>query len=107
MAITTDCAFSIAPNQEFSNTTLTLAVPNRQSSNMLLIGATVNSSSMSTDAVIIYRETNQPVNGSLCIISDLEVYRGSNQITEIEDGGFSLNETGFIEASLSTSALLQ
>ena len=58
---------------------------------------TFNSSSRKTNAVIVYRGTNQPVNGSSCIISNLEVYRGRDQVIEIESGGFSLNERGIIE----------
>ena len=62
-----------------------------------MTAATFIPNSMPTNAVLVYRGTNQPVNGSLCYISNLEVYRGRNQITVIESDGFSLNENGFIE----------
>ena len=61
---------------------------------------------MLTDAVVVYRETDQPVNSSLCFISYLEIFRGRDQIIEIESDGFSLNERGFIEASKSTTISL-
>ena len=60
---------------------------------------TFNSSSRKTNAVIVYRGTNRPVNGSLCVISNLEVYRGRDQVNEIESGGFSLSESGIIEVT--------
>lgn len=99
MAITAGCAFSIVPNGEFSSLTLTLALNNQQSSNMLLSGTTVNSSSMLTAAVVVDRRTNQPVNSSLCLVSNLEVYRGRDQITVIESDGFAFNEMGFVEVA--------
>lgn len=63
---------------------------------------TVNSLGQVVDAVIAYHGTNlsQPVNGSLCVISNLEVYRGRDQVNEIESGGFSLTERGFIQVTI-------
>lgn len=63
---------------------------------LLPTAVTTNSTLGLTDAVVVYRETNQPVNSSLCLISSLEVYRGRDEITEIENDGLSLNERGFI-----------
>ena len=42
------------------------------------------------------------VNGSLCQIASLEVYRGrsSNQTTEISYAGFSLSENGIVEVKV-------
>ena len=91
------CTFSIAPNGEFSNLTLTLALSNQQSNNTS--GATVNTRSTVIDAVVVYRGRNQPVNRSLCLVSTLEVYRGRDQTTEIENDGFSLSEMGFFEVA--------
>ena len=74
--------------------------------NLLVSPTTVNSLDEVVDAVIAYRGTNpsQPVNGSLCVISNLEVYRGSDQVIEIESGGFSLNESGFIQVTSSKNS---
>ena len=67
---------------------------------------TASSLGQVVDAVIAYHGTNlsQPVNGSLCAISNLEVYRGRDQVNEIESGGFSLNESGFIQVTSSKNS---
>lgn len=96
----TGCAFSIAPIEELSYLTLTLIITEGQSSNILQRPATLDSLMNQIDAVVVDRGTNQSVNGSLCLISNLEVYRARDKITEIESDGFSLGEMGFFEASL-------
>ena len=48
-----------------------------------------------TDAIIVtITYASQSVNGSLCQISSLEVYRGRKHITEISHDGFSLSNEG-------------
>ena len=99
---TTDCSFSITPNEEFSNFEVALTIADRLGTTLLMSPVTVNSRNDAADAVVVYRGSNHPVNGSLCVISNLEVYRGRGQITEIESGGFSLNERGFIQVTMYT-----
>ena len=55
-----------------------------------------------TDGVAIFhfRETDQPVNSSVCYIASLKVYRGREQATEISHKGFSLSSNGTIEVCL-------
>ena len=48
-------------------------------------------------AIFHFRETDQPVNSSVCHISSLEVYRGREQAIEISHQGFSLSSNGTIE----------
>jgi hypothetical protein len=52
-----------------------------------------------TNAVIVFTNTNQPVNGSFCRITSLEVYRGSMHSTEISHRGFSLSSEGTLEVN--------
>jgi hypothetical protein len=51
------------------------------------------------NAVIALTNTNQPVNGSFCQITSLEVYRGSMHSTEISHRGFSLSSEGTLEVN--------
>ena len=44
-------------------------------------------------------ESNARLNGSVCKIASLEVYRGSSQAVEISHSGFTLNESGNIVVS--------
>ena len=105
---TTGCSFSITPDEEFSNLTIALAITDWQGTNLLMSAATVNSLNVVTDAIVVYRGSNQPANGFLCLISNLEVYRGRDQITEIESDGVSVNERGFIEVTtrIATSLII-
>ena len=48
-------------------------------------------------AISVINSAHQFVNGSLCQIASLGVYRGSNQITEISYVGLSLSENGIVE----------
>jgi hypothetical protein len=50
-------------------------------------------------AVAIINSTHRFVNGSLCQITSLEVYRGRDQITEISHGGLSLSENGMVKVN--------
>ena len=49
------------------------------------------------DAIVTFRSREEQVNGSLCQISSLEVYRGRDQAIEISHQGFSLSDNGTIE----------
>ena len=54
----------------------------------------------STNATAILKMTRQPLNGSCCYISSLEVYRGSSQAIVISHDGFSLDNSGNIEVCI-------
>ena len=55
-------------------------------------------SNYSLTNVIVYN-INQPVNGSLCQITSLEVYRGKKHGTKISHRGFSLSNEGTFEVN--------
>ena len=55
------------------------------------------STSQMDAAVSIVNATHQLINGSLCQIASLEVYRGRDQITKISHDGFSLSEGGTVK----------
>ena len=63
-------------------------------------------SSISDAAVAIINSTYQFVNGSLCQIASLEVYRGRDQIIEISHDGFSLSENGMVKVKSHTITIL-
>ena len=50
-----------------------------------------------TNATIV--NINQPVNGSLCQITSLQVYRGKKHGTKISHCGFSLSNEGTLEVN--------
>jgi hypothetical protein len=56
--------------------------------------------SFTNAAVAIINSTHRLVNGSLCQIASLEVYRGRDQIIEISHGGLSLSENGMVKVKL-------
>ena len=58
---------------------------------------TIADSSPMDVAVSVINSTQQLVNGSICQISSLEVYRGRDDTTEISNGGLSLSENGTVE----------
>ena len=73
-----------------------IAITERQ--NIRMRATTVDYSlSNIVDAVIVDRDTQQAVNGSLCHLTNLEVYRGREQAYDIRHDGFSLNSDGNIE----------
>ena len=54
-------------------------------------------SSTEVAAIIVSNSNAQHVNGSLCQIISLEVYRGKTQTTEISHAGFVLGNKGAFE----------
>lgn len=99
------CRFSVAPNEEFSYTTLTFVITecNRQLQCLrLMTAATFNSSGQLANATIVYNETHQhhDVVSPSCHITSLEVYRGRDQVIRISHDGFSLSDNGTVEASI-------
>ena len=67
----------------------------------MMRATSLDSSSAVVDAVIVDKDTQQAVNGSLCHVSSLEVYHGTSRehAYEIRNDGFSLNNDGNIEVS--------
>ena len=51
-----------------------------------------------TNAIIV-NNINQPVNGSLCQITSLEVYRGKEHSTKVSHHGFSLSNEGTFQVN--------
>ena len=49
------------------------------------------------NAIVAFRSREEHVDGSVCQISSLEVYRGRQRAIEISHQGFSLNGNGSIE----------
>lgn len=52
-----------------------------------------------TSPVILAINDSQPVNGSFCQITSLEVYRGRRHITEISHNGLFLSDEGVLEVN--------
>ena len=59
-----------------------------------------DSSQQTTDAVIATTNDGQPLNGSMCGIASLEVYRGSEDVFQIQHDGFSLSDRGTLEVRI-------
>ena len=57
-------------------------------------------------AVTVINSKHQFVNGSLCQIASLEVYRGRDQIIEISHNGLSLSENGMVKVKSHTITVL-
>ena len=90
-----DCGFAFVPSGEPSNLSIAL----------VLIGSNLriaDPDASHTDATIvsIINGTHQLVNGSVCQISSLEVYRGRSQITEISYDGLSLSGNGTVKVKV-------
>ena len=64
---------------------------------MTTIAQTIDMNNQIADAVVTFRNREEQVNGSICNISSLEVYRGREQAIEINYRGFSLTENGTIK----------
>ena len=50
-------------------------------------------------AMFYFRDTEQPINKSVCAIDSLEVYRGREQAIKISHDGFTLSNSGAFEVS--------
>ena len=53
-----------------------------------------SNNSLTTAVVVATNNIKQPVNGSLCRITSLQVYRGRRHITMISHDGFFLSDEG-------------
>ena len=56
----------------------------------------MSDNSITTAIIVALYSINQPVNGSLCQITSLEVYRGRRHINRISHDGFFLSNEGII-----------
>ena len=94
----TGCKFTIASAGSITpQDTIAVYMETHQNTTITLTTAGTNSPSV---AVITYRAHHGEVNSSLDCqlqIDSLEVYRGSQKVTEISHGGFSINMSGSIE----------
>ena len=61
------------------------------------IARTINTDNEIVNVIVTFRSREEQVNGSICEISSLEVYRGREQATNISHQGFSLTENGTIK----------
>lgn len=93
-----DCMFAIAPSG--SPTTYELAAFIRESADKTLILRVY--SNTFKDAVVIDKRQNQQIMSSTidCQLISLEVYRGRQQITEINHSGFSINNGSILVSVL-------
>ena len=94
VVLLTECSFVITPTGEPDTQRLTLNIMKKINSLTVLTATRKN---MVATATAIFKETADYVNGSVCHISSLEVYRGSEQAIEINHGGFSLDDNGTIK----------
>ena len=102
--ISLDCRFGFVSSEAPSNLTTALAFRNR--SGNIFEQLKIPDSSVSDAAVAIINRTHQFVNGSVCQIASLEVYRGRNQIIEISYDGLSLSENGMVKVKSHTITVL-
>ena len=82
-----------------------LIVPNESSNLIAVASASSSTSTLVVDAgagggaMFYFRDTEQPINESVCDIDSLEVYRGREQAIKISHHGFSLSISGAFEVS--------
>ena len=97
-----ECGFAFTPSEGSLGLTTALVFAHQNETITITFKQFKMVDASLTDAAIsVINGTHQFVNGSLCQIASLEVYRGSNQITEISYAGFSLSENGIVEVAKS------
>ena len=97
--ISLDCGFGFVSNEAPSYLTTSLIF--RQNGSIILFKQLKTVDASSDAAVAIINGTRRLVNGSLCQIASLEVYRGRDQIIEISHDGLSLSQNGNVKVKLS------
>jgi hypothetical protein len=90
----TECNSLIIPNE----TPKLIAVASTSSA----ISTLVVDPSADGGATFYFKDTEQPINKSVCDIASLEVYRGREQVIEISHNGFTLSNSGTFEVSHQT-----
>ena len=94
--IALECGFAFTPSEGSLSLTTALIFVHQNGSifkQFKIVDASLTDAAISSNI----SNTHQLVNGSVCEIASLEVYRGSDQITEISYGGLSLSESGIVE----------
>ena len=92
-----ECGFAFTPSGGSLSLTTALVFVHQNGSIFKQFKIAKSHASIIDAAISVINETHPFVNWSLCQIASLEVYRGSNQITEISYAGFSLSENGIVE----------
>ena len=100
----TECSFVITPLGEIGQTQRLLL-------RIEMTGTSTTAQTLKTNedivnAIVTFRSREEQVNGSVCQISSLEVYRGRDQAIEISHQGFSLSGSGTIEVYLCSRTVL-
>ena len=82
-----------------------MIIPNKTSSLIAVASASSSISTLVIDAgadggaIFYFKDTEQPINKSVCDIDSLEVYRGREQAIKISHDGFTLSNSGTFEVS--------
>ena len=92
-----ECGFAFTPSKGSLSLTTVLVFAHQNGSIFKQFKIVDSDVSLTDAAISVINSPHQFVNGSLCQIASLEVYRGSNQSTEISYAGLSLNENGIVE----------
>lgn len=91
------CSFSISPIMERSTFRVALTINHTTDIERTAVTSMSDNTSLTTAIVVATDNISQPVNGSLCQVTSLEVYRGRKNITKIShDGFFFSNEGNFM-----------
>ena len=92
----TDCEFGFVPETEIlSNFRIAVFTEQENGSQSEQSTLATYLNTVVTNVTIV--NNHQPVNRSVCSISNLEVYRGREEVTEISHDGFSLTDRGTVE----------
>ena len=103
--ISLDCGFGFVSSEAPSDLTTALVFSD-QSGNIFEQLKILVDAPLTDAAVTISNSKHQFVNGSLCQIASLEVYRGRDQIIEISHNGLSLSENGMVKVKSHTISVL-
>ena len=98
----TECSFAITPAGEFSTSRLLLNITMASTATTAQTTSMHNKDDIIVDAVVAFKSREEPVqvNGSVCQISSLEVYRGREEAIEISHQEFSLSDNGTIQVCI-------
>ena len=96
--ISSGCSHAIVPTQSVHPITIARLDSSALNVTYLLVA---DNTTDNHSATFKFNETpDKLVNGSLCNISSLEVYRGRDEVIKINHDGFSLSNNGNIEVAL-------
>ena len=95
-----DCNFAISSIEELLNCRTVLTIDHRNQTNFLTVHTSNDTITTFTDAlVIVINDSCQPASSPFCEISNLEVYRGHDQLVGISHEGLSLSDKGAIKVN--------